>query len=432
MELLLFLLKTFVRKKRGKEGLLEFIKGKMYGDLSRRFRKRVISYRGGSEELKVPHLSRDYSLYLHYPFCSSFCKYCPFSKSSDKGLMERYCLAVLAELERWSTILPLAESRLKSCYIGGGTPSIIPLRRLEQIISLLSERMGLDRESQVNIESTPTSVTADFVKCCKELGIARISIGAQSFDDKVLKEMGRNHRGTDIERAVSLVKGEGLHNNIDLLYGWSSQSEASFLKDIERAIRLEVEHISTYPLALPPKKGRFRRAPELLLKQRRMYNGARQLLLEAGYRQYSFEHYTRGPSCHYTEMMATYPAPDILPVGPGTYGWAGEYGLIRPGNVKGYIEQLEGGELPLYYYRSSLKERIGYHLFLALHLLSFESRPLLEQAEPKERKIIKTLLDYFLYFDFITLESSGTVRVKEEHYYTLSELMGDLVFFVVL
>lgn len=431
MRTLLTLLKTFIKSSRGKERLLELIKRYMYGTLSTRFRDRVKSYRLGESDLTVPAVSGDYSLYLHFPFCRSFCKYCKFSKCADREMIERYCRALKGELKLWSELYPFGGSRLKGAYFGGGTPSIMPLEHLEELVALLGERMGFDRESRITIESTPDSLSREFVRKCSELGIGRISIGGQSFDNRVLKEMGRSHDGAAIEWAVNLVQEGGLSHNVDLLYGWESQSLESFLADIKRAVTLEVEHLSLYPLAIPPKKGGYSREPALLERQRELYYAGRAQLLEAGYRQYSFEHFTRGKSCAYTEMMAGYPAPDLLPIGPGSYGWLGEFGLIRPGNVKEYIEHLEGGNLPLYYYRSSLKERTAYHTFLALHLLAFDSEQCLAQSAPAERRMALTVLEYLKYFELITVEE-GVVRVKEECYYKLSELMGDLVFYVVL
>lgn len=157
------------------------------------------------------------SLYVHIPFCRHFCAYCDFPKVLlSTGFSKKYTTALLEEDKRYAGL------SFDTIYLGGGTPSCIQREELKYLLNELVLRHGQPKE--FTIECNPEDVDDSFAKLIKECGINRVSLGAQSTDDNLLKDLGRTHRFSDVVRSVKLLQSNGINNvSLDFIYGFEGQ-----------------------------------------------------------------------------------------------------------------------------------------------------------------------------------------------------------------
>lgn len=190
------------------------------------------------------------ALYLHVPFCAKRCAYCDFSTEAchDEALMDEYADALAMQLRRASRRGLLGA--VETIYIGGGTPTWLGARRLNSLVYLISLSVNLEHVREFTLECNPDSLEAAMVRDLFALGVNRFSLGAQSFDERVLRTYGRIHSAGQICDAVSLVRQRTDNYSLDLICGGPRQSMASWEETLRRAIELGAPHVSVYPLAL--------------------------------------------------------------------------------------------------------------------------------------------------------------------------------------
>ena len=191
------------------------------------------------------------ALYLHIPFCKQRCRYCDFATgtaSADDPAIDAYVEQLVLDVRRAGRAGLLGA--VKTVYIGGGTPSHIGLSRLSMLLYTLSLSMHLTPEVECTMEANPESLTPNMVRDLWALGVNRLSMGVQSFDDGVLRTLGRVH-DADMARAAVRMAQERFDNvSIDLMCGIPGQTLESFERDVREAIALGVKHVSVYPLAI--------------------------------------------------------------------------------------------------------------------------------------------------------------------------------------
>ena len=200
-------------------------------------------------------------LYLHVPFCVRRCSYCDFSIAVRKRIpAQEYVDSVLKE---WNSADPGPTARGKpdTIYFGGGTPSLLPPEAINRLMRNLmssadSERMarGERTDIEVTLEANPEDVTPDSARAWKTAGINRVSLGAQSFDDEVLKWMHRSHTGARIGAAVHILRGVGIENiSLDLIFALPDELRRDWERDLEMALALRPVHLSLYGLTVEPR-----------------------------------------------------------------------------------------------------------------------------------------------------------------------------------
>ncbi|MBQ8605973.1 MAG: radical SAM family heme chaperone HemW [Clostridia bacterium] len=184
------------------------------------------------------------SLYIHIPFCKAKCKYCAFySVRSERG---SYLSALESYIEHYGNKI---KKPLSTLYIGGGTPSLLTPSELTSLLQKVHKSFDTSALSEATIECNPESITADFLKTAKALGINRLSIGIQSFDDKELSAIGRLHNSAQARGAIELARECGFENiSCDLIFGLPHQTEKSLEKSLETLAEYDVSHISCYNL----------------------------------------------------------------------------------------------------------------------------------------------------------------------------------------
>ena len=189
------------------------------------------------------------SLYIHLPWCEKKCPYCDFNVDVDKqnGDEENLLKAILEDLERSEKYI--SNRKFSSVYFGGGTPALISSKIIEQITKASSNKKLLNSNCEISFELNPKEVTNDYLNELMNIGINRISIGIQSFDQNVLSSLERNHSSMDALKAVEIISSlNSINTSIDLSYGVMDQTLESVINDISTFCSLALEHLSMYQL----------------------------------------------------------------------------------------------------------------------------------------------------------------------------------------
>ena len=186
-------------------------------------------------------------IYIHIPFCKSRCKYCDFFSTTHLEKQSQYVQALLMEIQ---DRLPISNTQypISTIYIGGGTPSTLQVKDLRAIIEAIRREARGERQ-EITLEANPGDITEEKARAWREMGINRLSIGIQSFHDELLQLIGRRHNAEQARRAMATAQAAGFDNiSIDLMYALPSQTMEMWKKDVAEALKLGVQHISTYGL----------------------------------------------------------------------------------------------------------------------------------------------------------------------------------------
>jgi oxygen-independent coproporphyrinogen-3 oxidase len=289
-------------------------------------------------------------LYLHIPFCVQRCHFCKYKVrvGADQGdEMAEFLVAMGRELDVASERGPVAGRGLNVVFIGGGTPSLLSPRQLEDLIGRIRSRFSLDADCEFSIECHPGSLTREKLAVLQAGGVNRLSVGVQSFDDEVLEEIGRDHTGAQARQALEMVAEAGFTNvNLDLIYRLPGQSIDAVCRSITDALEYHPTHLSLYPLWIREGTILWARmqAGELTVPdeqtEARMFDTACDMMTERGYEHYNvFDFVAAGsPRCRYTELQ--WEDGDWIGLGPSAVSYIQGRHLINTHSIRDYVAQL--------------------------------------------------------------------------------------------
>jgi len=195
-------------------------------------------------------MTEPFALYVHVPWCRHVCPYCDFNVHAAAEPPEReYVAAVAAELARYGAAPPWTGRRVRTVYLGGGTPSLFSPAAIGALLAAARERFGLVDGAEVTLEANPGTVSRAQLTGNRAVGVNRLSIGAQSFHPAHLRTLGRDHVAEDTRRAVEAARGAGFENvSLDLIFGIPGETLGDWERDLAGAIALAPEHVSAYGL----------------------------------------------------------------------------------------------------------------------------------------------------------------------------------------
>lgn len=234
------------------------------------------------------------SLYIHIPFCNRICTYCDFNKFLiENQPVDAYIDALIRELDM------IDEKEIYTVFIGGGTPTALSLVQLERLLKFVTEKFIIN--SEFTVEANPDELTTEKIEIMKRYGVNRLSLGVQTFNNRLLQSLGRTHVESDIKRAVDDANRLGIESiSIDLMYHLPTQTLEECQYDLDQAIQLNINHISSYSLILEPKtqfynqykKGLLQMPDETLAQE--MYEYTMDFLSMHGFHQYEISNYAKG------------------------------------------------------------------------------------------------------------------------------------------
>jgi oxygen-independent coproporphyrinogen-3 oxidase len=384
------------------------------------------------EVLAVPPLpDTPLGLYLHVPFCRKRCKFCYFKVYTEKNSQEvgRYLSALAREVELVAALAAIRSRPLRFVYFGGGTPSFISARHLRELVRRLRDAIAWDGVEEVTFECEPGTLTRPKLEAIREVGVTRLSLGVENFDDRILEENGRAHLSREIYRVVPWIRAMGFDQlNIDLIAGMVGETSETWKDNVRRAVEMHPDSVTIYQMELPYNTVYSRRllndgsAPPLVdwATKRAWHDYAFEQLEAAGYEVSSaYTMVQRERQARFVYRDSVWRGCDLIGAGVASFSHVGDVHFQNESDWEPYLTRIEAGELPLARaMATSATERLTRELILQLKLGKIEVAYfrdkfavdiLSEFREPLERLSRQDMLT--ISDGSVTLTRQGLLRV---------------------
>ena len=307
------------------------------------------------------------SAYVHIPFCTQICYYCDFSKVFIKNQpVDSYLEHLLEEFQSYDI------QKLRTLYIGGGTPTALSASQLEVLLDGLTKNLDLSALEELTIEANPGDLDADKIAVLKNSAVNRVSLGVQTFDDKMLKKIGRSHLEKDIYENIDRLKLAGFDNiSIDLIYALPGQTMEQVKENVAKAIGLDIPHMSLYSLILENHTvfmNRMRRGKLPLPKEEleaEMFEYIIAELERAGFEHYEISNFSKtGFESRHNLMY--WDNAEYYGIGAGASGYVNGIRYKNHGPIRHYLSAVEEGNARITEEHLSQKEQMEEEMFLGL------------------------------------------------------------------
>ena len=307
------------------------------------------------------------SAYVHIPFCTQICYYCDFSKVFIKNQpVDSYLEHLLEEFQSYDI------QKLRTLYIGGGTPTALSASQLEVLLKGLTKNLDLSVLEELTIEANPGDLDADKIAVLKNSAVNRVSLGVQTFDDKMLKKIGRSHLEKDIYENIDRLKLAGFDNiSIDLIYALPGQTMEQVKENVAKAIGLDIPHMSLYSLILENHTvfmNRMRRGKLPLPKEEveaEMFEYIIAELERAGFEHYEISNFSKSGFESRHNLMYWDNA-EYYGIGAGASGYVNGVRYKNHGPIRHYLSAVEEGNARITEEHLSQKEQMEEEMFLGL------------------------------------------------------------------
>jgi putative oxygen-independent coproporphyrinogen III oxidase len=366
-------------------------------------------------------------IYVHIPFCKSRCIYCDFYSTTFYKKQDQYVDALIKELQLRRDYLN--NEPIETIYIGGGTPSLLSSSNITKLFRFLPIPFNGNKKGEITFECNPDDVTEELAENLLKVGVNRISMGAQSFSDARLKFLNRRHNSMQVSESVRLLRDKGIKNiSIDLIFGFPNETLEEWIADIDKAIDLNVEHISAYslmfekgtPLYNMLKSGTIKEIDEDL--SREMYYTLIDKLENAGYIHYEISNFARNgyKSVHNTNYWQETP---YLGIGAGAHSYNK---VSRQWNIEDiieYINSIEKGKIPAT--MESIDKLTRYNDMITTSLRTRKGININSCGEYQDYLIknAKKHID-----NALLVEESGYIRLSKKGLFLSDYVMSDLIF----
>ena len=291
-----------------------------------------------------------FGLYVHIPFCKTKCPYCDFYSITDASLVSSYIAALDAEARLYRDQFPVFDS----LFLGGGTPSWLGDAPLAELMKNLRRHFAFAPDSEITLEANPDDLTADKLALFRDLGINRLSLGVQSFDEAELRFLERRHNAAQTVQALSLIRAAGFTNlGLDLIYGLPRQSLDAWIRSMEKALSFAPEHLSCYQLTLAPETpmGRLAAAGQLNPPdeetQREFFLLTANFLTAQGYLHYEVANFAREEKYRCRHNLKYWTRTPYLGLGPAAHSFQAGRRWWNVASVSSYCASLNAGRPPL-------------------------------------------------------------------------------------
>ncbi len=356
--------------------------------------------------------------YIHIPFCQRKCKYCSFVSGKNIKIKEQYIKSLLNEIK-----LRYHNNPIKTLYLGGGTPSLLDADEIEEILC----HFKFYKNPEITIEVNPETVELNkFIKL-KEFGVNRISLGIQTFNNNILKIIGRNHTEDAIYNAIEIIKQAGFKNiSIDLIYGLPEQNIDLLKEDLEKVIKLDIRHISLYGLKIEENSYFYKNLPQNLPDddmQAEMFSSICKYLQKNGFEHYEISNFSKKGykskhNCAYWENKNYYG------FGLNASGFEGNKRYRNTKIIQEYINNPLKREEE---YKLTKQENMENEIFLALRLKEGIKIPYINKKynisfEEKYKKII----DKYKKINLLSINKERC-SLTEEGFLLSNEIMSEFI-----
>ena len=308
---------------------------------------------------REPDRSIPLGLYIHIPFCRKRCKFCYFRVYTDQNAkaIENYVQALVKEMELLSHQPGVQDRKLKFVYFGGGTPSYLSAKQLRSLRDRLHESVSWDDAEEVTFECEPGTLSLEKVQTLKEIGVTRVSLGVENFNDRILEENGRAHLSPEVGRAYDWIQQVGFPQvNIDLIAGMIGETDANWADCIEKARALAPDNITIYQMELPHNTIISKEMKETGIEspiadwetKRRWVNEAFESLAKSGYQVSSGNELVKNPETdHFVYRDNVWRGCDLLGTGVASFGHFQGVHYQNLDQLENYVAALDAGQLPI-------------------------------------------------------------------------------------
>jgi len=307
------------------------------------------------------------SAYVHIPFCTQICYYCDFSKVFIKNQpVDAYLEHLIQETRSYEI------GKLRTLYIGGGTPTALSAQQLAYLLTELPKVMDLSEVEEFTIEANPGDLDPDKIAVLKDSQVNRVSLGVQTFDNKMLKKIGRSHQEQDIYDNIRHLKQAGFDNiSIDLIYALPGQTMDQVKENVAKAIDLDIPHMSLYSLILENHTvfmNRMRRGKLPLPKEEleaEMFEYIIEELEKGGFEHYEISNFSK-PGFESRHNLVYWDNAEYYGLGAGASGYVDGIRYKNHGPIRHYLEAVEAGKARITEEHLTLEEKMEEELFLGL------------------------------------------------------------------
>ena len=307
------------------------------------------------------------SAYVHIPFCTQICYYCDFSKVFIKNQpVDAYLEHLIQETRSYEI------GKLRTLYIGGGTPTALSAQQLAYLLTELPKVMDLSEVEEFTIEANPGDLDPDKIAVLKDSQVNRVSLGVQTFDNKMLKKIGRSHQEQDIYDNIRHLKQAGFDNiSIDLIYALPGHTMDQVKENVAKAICLDIPHMSLYSLILENHTvfmNRMRRGKLPLPKEEleaEMFEYIIEELEKAGFEHYEISNFSK-PGFESRHNLVYWDNAEYYGLGAGASGYVDGIRYKNHGPIRHYLEAVEAGKARITEEHLTLEEKMEEELFLGL------------------------------------------------------------------
>ncbi|HWR42764.1 radical SAM family heme chaperone HemW [Sporomusa sp.] len=311
-------------------------------------------------------------LYLHMPFCRQKCLYCDFSSySGAEHLFVAYTAALCQQIAEQGGLL--CKPTVDTVYVGGGTPSLLPVQLLEQVMSCLYTNFNIKNDAEISMEANPGTVTREQLVTLKAAGINRLSFGVQSFNNDLLARLGRIHKTADTLTALEYAYATGFNNiSIDMMYGLPGQTVEGFARELEQAVAVNTSHISVYglkleegtPFAAAYDRGSLKLPDEAT--EEAMYDRMVDFLPGRGLLRYEISNFAR-PGLECRHNMKYWQYQPYLGIGAAAHSFLNGERISNVTGIQEYISAIFEGRSPVVMREILTKDQsMAEYIFLAL------------------------------------------------------------------
>ena len=320
------------------------------------------------------------SAYVHIPFCTQICYYCDFSKVFIKNQpVDSYLEHLIEEYDSYDI------KKLRTLYIGGGTPTALSARQLAFLLEKLTDKLDLSYLEELTIEANPGDLDQEKIAILKDSPVNRVSLGVQTFNDRMLKQIGRSHSEKDIYENIANLKKAGFDNiSIDLIYALPKQTMEDVKTNVAKAIALDIPHMSLYSLILENHTvfmNRMRRGKLPLPKEdleAEMFEYIIAELEKAGFEHYEISNFSK-PGFESRHNLMYWDNAEYYGIGAGASGYVDGVRYKNHGPIRHYMQAVEAGNTRVQEEVLTLKEKMEEEMFLGLRKKSGVSKKRFEE-----------------------------------------------------
>ena len=324
---------------------------------------------------KIVKLKSLSGLYIHIPFCRKACHYCNFHFSTTLQLKDEMVEALLKEIELLPLDTQFAKPILNTVYFGGGTPSLLSASALKSILEKVTSRFEVNAGAEITLEANPDDLSADQLQAWRKIGINRLSVGIQTFDETELRWMNRAHSAAEALAVLTLIPENGFPNySIDLIYGSPLLSDEQWAKNVAIAIEHKVPHISCYALTVEPGTALKKmielkkKQPVVQEKQANHFTALMHWMKVAGYEHYEISNFAL-PNQRSKHNSSYWQGKPYWGIGPSAHSFNGSSRQWNIAQNVAYINSIKAGKIPFEMEQLTPTQQINEYIMTSIRTL---------------------------------------------------------------